>query len=86
MAAGFFYAKYITIELLTGPYMMARREATCLSPFLHAKVTRTLSPLTLPCRWYTMAGLEIGAVDDMQGQEKKAVELSVIRSNDKGQE
>ena len=33
-----------------------------------------------------MAGLEIGAVDDMQGQEKKAVVLSVIRSNDKGQE
>jgi hypothetical protein len=31
----------------------------------------------------TMAGLEIGTVDGMQGREKEAVILSLVRSNDK---
>lgn len=30
-----------------------------------------------------MAGLEIGTVDGMQGREKEAVILSLVRSNDK---
>jgi DNA polymerase alpha-associated DNA helicase A len=30
-----------------------------------------------------MAGLEIGTVDGMQGREKEAVVLSLVRSNDK---
>jgi len=30
-----------------------------------------------------MAGLEIGTVDGMQGREKEAVILSLVRSNEK---
>lgn len=38
-----------------------------------------ISSLLLP----TMAGLEIGTVDGMQGREKEVVILSLVRSNDK---